>query len=312
MCQICCSEETKNRTVDLIVLGTYDDVDLAETPCIFPSCGHFYTMDTMDGHVGMSEHYEVDENGLPSALKIPSDSLDIEKTKIVCPDCRRSLRDIPRYGRVVRRALLIESTLKFITWSNTTYVPLAQQLFALQTTLQATPKPVEFSPSWSMRLNGSRNDQISVISRISTSKRYNGLVSLRTVVKKFANKVRVSEQPFKRVQELVNYARSNDQTEQEFSFDPSVLQTRGTILAETLLLRCDIIILSDYMAMRASVPFELDLEMLVNLAEARADCDALIAAARQGNHVMQEVEATLFWAHLAALEVYWASRPKQK
>ena len=103
--------------MDLIMMSSYSDVDLDEDPCVFPACGHFYTITTMDGHLSLGEHYLLDADGRPTALKASDDGLDVDKTRIVCPDCRRSLRDVPRYGRVVRRALMIQSTLKFITWS---------------------------------------------------------------------------------------------------------------------------------------------------------------------------------------------------
>ena len=58
-CQVCGADDVKNRTVDLILLEPYIGIDLDENPCIFPDCGHFYTMESLDGHVGISEHYEL-------------------------------------------------------------------------------------------------------------------------------------------------------------------------------------------------------------------------------------------------------------
>lgn len=182
-CQECGDEEIQSRVVDLIMMSLYKDVDLDEDPCIFPACGHFYTLNTMDGHLGIQEHYVVDENGLPTALRAPNDSLDVDKTRIVCPDCRRSLRDIPRYGRIVRRALLIQSTLKFITWSNNDYVASYERFSKVQNTLQQSleqAKPAEVD----LVLVGSRDEQVQTIRKTLSPLRYGDLLRLRSDVQR--------------------------------------------------------------------------------------------------------------------------------
>ncbi|KAK6003517.1 hypothetical protein QM012_009288 [Aureobasidium pullulans] len=198
-CQECANEEIKNRTVDLIMMSSYQDVDLDEEPCIFPTCGHFYTIGTMDGHLRLAEHYVLDANELPVALKVPEDSLDVDKTQIVCPDCRRSLRDIPRYGRVVRRALLIQSTLKFITWSNSEYVALYQRFSETNLNLQESSgeaKPTHVN----LLLRGSRDDQMKALRSILPLPRYNECWALKFNIHRFRELVESREQPFKQAQ----------------------------------------------------------------------------------------------------------------
>ncbi|KAI5201118.1 hypothetical protein E4T39_05342 [Aureobasidium subglaciale] len=289
------------------MMSTYSEVDLQEDPCIFPACGHFYTISTMDGHLGLHEHYDMDDGGLPVALKTPEDTLDVDKTRMVCPDCRRSLRDIPRYGRIVRRALLIQSTLRFITWSNNLYVSAYESFSKVQKTLKETVEeamPAEIN----LHLVGSRSDQIQVV-RVSLSKRrYAGIVALRHSIDNFRGLVRKDEQPFKRVQELVRYARIQKQTRSDFAFDDSViLQTRSSSLAIALLLRCDLAILSDVLTVRSSQALPFGTTTTLDFTKNRRDCEALFQAARGGQHHLQQTEALIFWAHFAALEVSWRS-----
>ena len=52
--------------VDYILSQTYEMVDLDETLCTIPSCGHILTV---DGHKGLQEHYEFDENNNPQLAK---------------------------------------------------------------------------------------------------------------------------------------------------------------------------------------------------------------------------------------------------
>ncbi|THX78525.1 hypothetical protein D6D04_05708 [Aureobasidium pullulans] len=307
-CQECCSEEVKSRVVDLIMMSTYSDVDLNEEPCIFPACGHFYTIGTMDGHLGLSEHYVMDVNGLPVALRAPEDSLDVDKTRMVCPDCRRSLRDIPRYGRIVRRALLIQSTLKFITWSNNEYVIAYDNFSRVQETLSATFEEAK-SAEIDLHLIGSRVEQMRTIKQRLSGTRYGEIIALRHNIDSLRGLVSKDEQPFKRVQELVRYARVvQKQAQSDFKFDDSViLQTRCSALTTALLLRCDLMILSDVLSVRSSKAIPVDTITTVDFSKNRRDCETLFQVADQGQHHLQQAEALIFWAQFAALEVSWLS-----
>ncbi|THZ26748.1 hypothetical protein D6C91_02505 [Aureobasidium pullulans] len=307
-CQECCSEEVKSRVVDLIMMSTYSDVDLNEEPCIFPACGHFYTIGTMDGHLGLSEHYVMDVNGLPVAPRAPEDSLDVDKTRMVCPDCRRSLRDIPRYGRIVRRALLIQSTLKFITWSNNEYVIAYDNFSRVQETLSATFEEAK-SAEIDLHLIGSRVEQMRTIKQRLSGTRYGEIITLRHNIDNLRGLVSKDEQPFKRVQELVRYARVvQKQAQSDFKFDDSViLQTRCSALTTALLLRCDLMILSDVLSVRSSKVIPVDTVTTVDFSKNRRDCETLFQVADQGQHHLQQAEALIFWARFAALEVSWLS-----
>lgn len=104
ICPLCMSE--KSDIVDLILYRTLDDVDpdqetLDELLITIPKCGHIFTVETLDGHCGMTDYYrrnETDETwvGLeapPSGFKQPP----------VCPNCRAAITS-PRYGRIFKRA----------------------------------------------------------------------------------------------------------------------------------------------------------------------------------------------------------------
>jgi hypothetical protein len=38
---------------DLLTLTSYRDIDLDTDPCIFTPCGHIFTIDSLDGIMGM-------------------------------------------------------------------------------------------------------------------------------------------------------------------------------------------------------------------------------------------------------------------
>jgi hypothetical protein len=307
-CQECADENTKSRVVDLIMMSQYSEIDLDEDPCIFPACGHFYTIATMDGHLSLGDHYTLDADGLPAALKAPDDGLDVDKTRIACPDCRRSMREVPRYGRVVRRALLIQSTLKFITWSNNEYVKLYGSFAEVQKGLQDTLE--EATPAQkSLHLDRSRVKQIRTLKNVVSKLRYGAIIRLRDQIGTFKGLIHSKEQPFKRVQTLVRHARLHQRTAEDFAFDESViLQTRSYSLATSLLIRCDLAILSDVLTVRSSKALlPVDVATTVDFTHNRIDCEALFKIADEGKHYLQQAEALIMWAHFAALEVSWCS-----
>lgn len=110
-CQRCGKNDIQNHQVDFIQGQTYKEIDLEVNPCIFPKCGHFVTVENMDAQMDMATHYEVDADGRPISIRTSSTPFSIQDIK-PCAICRGPLRDIARYSRLVRRAILDESTKK--------------------------------------------------------------------------------------------------------------------------------------------------------------------------------------------------------
>ena len=88
----------------LLVSGhRFDDHDLEEEPLMILSCGHVFTLSTLDGHVGMGNYYEVD----PTGRYINVAHLEAGFTNMpLCPECRSPLRSVKRYGRAVKKSLI--------------------------------------------------------------------------------------------------------------------------------------------------------------------------------------------------------------
>jgi hypothetical protein len=84
-------------------------------------------MENIDALTDLGRYYHVDVDGRPVTIKAASHPFSMEDIKR-CAHCRGSLRDIARYGRLVRRALLDESTKRLILYLNGEYVPLAQEV----------------------------------------------------------------------------------------------------------------------------------------------------------------------------------------
>ncbi|KAK7402461.1 hypothetical protein QQX98_011788 [Neonectria punicea] len=305
-CQQCASDEIKSVCVDLLEMKEYREVDLNEEPCVFPDCGHFLTVSSMDGQMAMGDHYELDDNGFPKALVGFSEPFSMDNKGIrACATCRGSLRSISRYGRIVRRAMLDESTKKFISWSNAEHLSLSRKLLAEQEKLsEATQIPIvqQAEVSGNLTLAGSRQRQLDVLKDYVGDRRYHTIMKLRKHVTSYANRVRKEEQPFQRVAELVRHASLRRGTSNEFRYDQSIVQSKGTLLAFVLLLKLDVVILSDFLSLFL-LPGSASARPQVNLnpSDFLVTCEEVIRLARATKHPKEEAQGHISYAHLCAI-----------
>ncbi|KAI3554849.1 hypothetical protein CABS03_08287 [Colletotrichum abscissum] len=292
-CQTCAADDIKNRVVDLILMDDYGSVDLDEEPCIFPDCGHFYTYTTMDGQMGLRDLYEVSPEGVPTAVKSGSHPFSVTNIK-VCPDCRGSLRNISRYGRIVRRGLLDESTRKFISWAHSVKQKLTDAFFAAQDNLQKMEKNKFSFPSTqsAFALRGSRQQQMTHLFKLTGNTRHAVLKTLRNQIANFLGSVRKEEQPYQRVAHLVWHVNKRRQTS-DYSFDESAIQMGGMLDAMTLSLRCDLLLVSDYISLcRNMTDNDSDGAKSASIDPMPyiKDCQRLIETARMRNYSRLQVE----------------------
>lgn len=300
--------------VDYIMMLTYLEVGLNDDPCLFPPCGHIMTMANMDGHMDMAKHYDTTAEGRVVGLK-PAPPFSNDELK-VCPTCRGPLRSISRYGRIVRRALLDESTKKFIVWSNKVYFGLQSQFQAAQDQLSNTTETVLVGALAPVKLHISGNPTIQfrwlkeAVGALMLHSRYAQIIQVRNSIHAHVKKVRKEEQPFKRVHDFCQDARRRREIAGSFDFDQDVLQTRAHLLAEALLLRCDLTLLTDIVSVwRDKLPPHLRAEALVNLSASRTRCLELLNDASAARSPAQQVEALLAYAQLNAIERPFAAPP---
>ncbi|KAI5928601.1 hypothetical protein F4810DRAFT_12223 [Camillea tinctor] len=306
-CQTCCSQKIGATDVDFIMGSQYHEVDLDNDPCIFPDCGHFLTRSNMDGIMDLKAHYEISpEDDIPVAILRSSKPFSMEEVK-VCPSCRGSLRNIARYGRIVRRAILDEATKKFITWSTDEFTGLAMRLLKEQEKLENTPKPngpVTPAPEKNKKkvilsFGKSRAVQLDVIRNFVEKGRYTTIYSLYQDIGAFRNRVSREEQPFQRVADFVQYANRAARTEGKFAFDESVIQAKGHLQATALLMKCESAMLQDFTRLYQNWKEKPDVK--INLSHHFKDCENLVVQARDSHHPRQEVEGHLYFAHFCAI-----------
>ncbi|KAH6608798.1 hypothetical protein Trco_002144, partial [Trichoderma cornu-damae] len=303
-CEQCATEAVKSVCVDFLEMKEYHEIDLDEEPCIFPDCGHFLTTSSMDGQMGMAAHYDLDADGHPTRIGNVSEPFSLDQAGIpACATCRGSLRNIARYGRIVRRAMLDESTKKFIAWSHGQYLSLAAQLLEKQEGLGQAGQP-KTAPSTVRggQLIGSspRLGQLRRLQRIVGNERYHSIINLWRNISAYAGNVKREEQPFQRVADFVQFSNRQNTTDREFRYNESVIQVKGSLLADALLLKCDLAILFDFRRLikeqgLAQAEVELD------LSAHWSDSARLIELSRKFTYSREEVQGHMFAAQLCGL-----------
>ena len=238
--------------VDFILSFTFEEIDLDEDPCIVPSCGHILTLQSMDGHMSMSNFYTMNGEGTIVGLKNSAEPFSASGMKN-CPTCRSPLRNLNRYSRIVRRALIDEATKKFIIWANIEFIPLVTRMQVIETELRSSRKASDkVSPktplAGPLKLQGSRDHQISQIGTIMLKvNRYKLIIGLRREIKKFLQQVNEREQPFGRIYDLVQDARRHRGININLHSKVDILQVRNRLLTTVLLIRCDYTILLTFL-----------------------------------------------------------------
>ncbi|KAI3401213.1 hypothetical protein diail_11919 [Diaporthe ilicicola] len=283
----------------------YKEVDVDEAPCIFPDCGHFFTVESMDGQMSMREHYEMDENEMPTAIKNSADPFSMDEVK-ACSVCRSSLRNIARYGRIVRRAMLDEATKKFISWSAIRHLELAERLMTEQQKLeQNSDKEQDVGRPGRLDLIGDASTQIRNLGIWVGQKRYKGLAQTYVEISKFVEQVSVESQPFHRVFEFVRHAKRQNKTGAAFDYDQDIIQLRGYLLALSLLLKCSISFLSDFMSLRKASGINRTI-ITVDFASNFAQCEKLIKLATDTSRPQLQVEGHIYFAQLCGFSLCFA------
>ncbi|OGM43850.1 NF-X1 finger and helicase domain protein [Aspergillus bombycis] len=302
-------------SVDFILGQTYKEIDLDENPCIFPPCGHFLTVESMDAQMDLGKHYMLDEMGKPFSISKSSEPFSISDVPN-CATCRGSLRSISRYGRLVRRALLDEATKKFILYLNQKYVPMAQELAQLVAQLpdhEGTAAAKAFQNDLTLKVQGPPDHQIRLMHqhlKKNDSTRWKDMILLRQQVTEYYQNVKVEEQPFNQVRNMVEDARRRKRKTGQFEFDETVLQTKGCIQAASLLLRLDTALIGDFLTLYKQTPGGSNKCVLhLDLQANRKEGEKLTAMAVTSQRVLQQVEGYLFRAQLCALECQSSDQP---
>lgn len=320
-CQLCAKPELLDTMVDFVDCSKYRDANLDEDPIIVPPCGHIISRSSLDGHMAISKFYLVDTGGALRSIHGVSAPFSVRDLK-ACPTCRHSLRSIHRYNRIVKRGLIDEATKRFIVWANTIFVPLEALLHKQESVLATTKARLHSQPNRPLEgdppaldpaqivLHKSRSSQLQISTQlIGLRPRYVDALHVRKQIVSFYHKVSEAEQPFGKVFRMVQDVKRSSGAAIEFPVEGNILRVRERLLATALLLRCDLMLLSDFVRAYQDVSsvggsqFRWPRGTLkMDLSQNREDCLNLATAAANQEQPMQEIEARLYFAKHVAVE----------
>ncbi|KAF2117095.1 putative NF-X1 finger and helicase domain protein [Lophiotrema nucula] len=314
-CQQCAEAPIKSMVVDFIEMKTYAEAELDNDPIIIPKCGHALLMSSMDGSMDMASVYDMDPNGNVKGLKA-SEPFSTKKLKDLprCPNCRGSLRELNRYGRLVRRVLLDESTKRFVTASGTAFGPLAERLHKAQKALaEDEERSKKLSLSMSLTFNGSRGSQFNLINALTKDcSKYFEIKATRLAIAQYFAKVHRDETPFARLWQLVEVARRRSGRRDPVDLQSPVSLVAFHIMALGLLLRCDVGLLASVLNELGKLKTgPIGLHIKVDLAENLKDCNNFINEALNVKDYERAVEGHTFYVRYAAIQLSYLADPAQ-
>lgn len=290
--------------VDLIGLTPYREIDLVEQPCLFPACGHFLTVESMDGLLEMSRFYNDEGEKLvkiegtirPFLFEVPP----------ACPSCRASLQTLMRYARLTRRAQLDESTKRFIAAAEKEFSELSSTMdatvnVALISPIEATDLQRRTRPV-ALELSGLITRNSPLIKKHMKMSDFEKLLDLLKVIKKQIKQMRSYEQPYRRVHDLVKLASRTSDNPVEVIYDESVSQPKYELLFESLGLDCELAIILQFTRIDKVVRtpgqvLKVDLSALLDRSR------KLIERANVAGQMKIEAEALIRLAEFAAIEL---------
>lgn len=283
-------------------METYGCIDLDKDPCIFPDCGHIATWSTMDGQMGLKDFYTISEEGLPMAILDEPHIFNPSAAIKVCPSCRGSLRNIARYGRLVRRGILDESTRKFITWAHNEWQSMSLSLTKIQKRpgLQSRHlQQIHPESGESFDLTGTRDDQVNkALERTAIPRE---IARFRSRIVEYSRHVSKQEQPYDRVAQLVRHANHRHGTKNRFVYDETVIQMGKYIEACATSLECDLRIISRYLTLCRGSDQDGAKSAKIDLAPYIQDCEQLIKEASAIHQHRQMVRVHLFASAFCAV-----------
>ncbi|CAG7918432.1 unnamed protein product [Penicillium olsonii] len=313
-CQLCGNPQVKNREADPILKQKYSDINLNETPCLFPDCGHFLTIDAMDAHMDIASHYEIDAQGKPLSLRNPSTPLSFQRFK-QCPTCPAPLSGIARYARINHRASFDESVKKLIVLTNREFVPLAFDLARIIPEL-GTLKPQNQS-AWPMpvEIRGTRWDQVKTMRDIineTNPGKWDEILELREKIERHRRRIQPFEEAFDNFHKLLNRL-GHGNTPSSLNTVSAGPRTKGLLQVNALLMCLDLALLASFSALAIKArDSKIRVKVQLDLQTTRDDCQWIINEAKSTHRIFHQAEGHIYLAMVYAFERVHSSSLKPR
>ena len=309
----------------MLEFKSFGEVDLNSTPIVVLGCGHFFTAETLDGHVGMAEVYDMDLDGGFVGLR----EMSGEMTQSVprCPDCQRPIRQFStqRYNRVINRAVNDEMSKRFLLSGKARLQELEGEANKLELELEKSRQElIDLAKLAGTDINPVKSVRIVQKLEVRQERR----VKLTKEVALFLDKVANKDQPARKLHDaMVKAIRASQSINEQMealkttndirmvSLDRQVLlggrvvqlKVESTTLADNLEIRRNLgSILDDgYISkIPGGDPAPLSTSFFASCEQLIVDCDA-------ENQPKSGVEARLYYGRIACLHQSYSFAAKR-
>lgn len=275
--------------------SSYRDADLNSDPVIVLSCGHLFTVESLDGHVDLKSYYHIDDTGEILGPK------PVQEPKLKgCPDCRAPMLNIHRYNRAVKAALLDESTRRFIASSTKMLTKTTTKVEGWETNLE------QHVNDFKAQKSGGFVSQTGALTayRIKSDNYVRQMNS-------YLHSVELQEQPYGRVQSMVVNAKRRHDISSQFEIDKSALQHGSYLRGRCLRLRLLFAVLWNYKELAKEFDDEAannlwETDLLKKMALALEECKSLDRDARAQIYPKESIEARVYSVQFTAIFLQWS------
>lgn len=198
-----------NEQPDMLEMKPYSEIDLNESPILALACGHFFTIETLDGVVSLKDAYKQD----PMTGRFVSliDDAHLAVAVPQCPSCRTPIRqhDTQRYNRIINKAVIDEMTKRFIVSGQQQLQELERKLDKLGNALETTRKsvvPVVTIPHHVPHLADRVLENLRYHMKEALKTRYDDMRELEQGIKAFRTRTSTHHQPANKLHQATVHA----------------------------------------------------------------------------------------------------------
>lgn len=282
-----------------------------ESPIVVLGCGHFFTAETLNGHMQMSEVYDQDLNG--EFVRLRDDQGSLAKAIPQCPDCQQPVRQYAtqRYNRVLNCAVADEMSKRFLVTGKVQLEELELQVDRLAEELEKSHKELIAGIT-----RQSSNPAATVETNLRLTSRHGRSKKLFLSVAAFLKRVDDKNQPARKLHDAtVKVARATASIEgqmKQLSIEVSaeIPRDRRIVLgARAIQIKLLYIILADKMetvqqinSISAGVTIKIPGKDPIQLSTSFFEtCEVFIVDCNPENLPKLNVEARLYYARAARL-----------
>lgn len=191
---------------DIILSTLYRDIDIKESPIVVLGCRHFWTIETLDGHVGLKDVYEMDPRtgGFTSLI----DDRELQAVVPKCPGgCGVPIQQhaTQRYNRLINRAVIAEQSRRFIATGLQEMQELEGKIDELQDDLDGSRKRLTAS----LKLRGNiQHLSVHAVQDLEKTNRdrCKQSANLVNVIKAFQNRSSAQHQPGNKLHDAITHS----------------------------------------------------------------------------------------------------------